>query len=95
MNSDIESIPITATTLSIIARFIFMYLLYKNKSTNTYSLIFCVLSIFSSTMWLLYSVWINNFSLIYRSGTELFLLFLSAIYIVRNKIKNKQMILPR
>jgi uncharacterized protein with PQ loop repeat len=85
---DIENIPITATTLSIIARFIFMFLLYKNKSTNTYSLIFCILSICSSTMWLFYAIWIDNLSLIYRSATEIGLLTLSAIYIIRNKIKH-------
>lgn len=92
--NDIDNIPITATTLSIVARFIFMYLLYKNKSTNTYSLVFCILSICSSSMWLFYSIWIYNFSLIYRSATEIFLLFLSAIYIIRNKVKNKTSILP-
>ncbi len=82
----IESLPITATTLSIIARFIFMYLLYKNKSSNTYSLIFCILSIISSSIWLFYSIWIDNISLIYRSGTEIGLLAISAIYIIRNKM---------
>lgn len=91
---DFESIPITATTISIIARFIFMYLLYRNKSTNTYSLVFCVLSIISSSMWLFYSLWIYNLSLVYRSATEITLLFISAIYIIRNKVKNKQQILP-
>ena len=83
----IESIPLTATTVSIIARFIFMFLLYRNKSTNTYSLVFCILSIVSSAMWLFYAVWIYNLSLVYRSSTEIFLLFVSAVYIIRNKVR--------
>lgn len=91
----IETIPITATTISVIARFIFMYLLFRNKSTNTYSLVFCILSIMSSSMWLFYSLWIYNLSLVYRSGTEIFLLFSSAVYIIRNKIKNNRQILPK
>ena len=47
-----EDIPLVATNISIIARIIFMWLLYTNKSANTYSLIFCMLSIISSSMWL-------------------------------------------
>ena len=31
-------IPYTATSISIVARIIFMYLLYTKKSTNIYSL---------------------------------------------------------
>jgi len=82
MSDSIETLPITATTLSIVARFIFMYLLYKNKSTNTYSLVFCILSIVSSSIWLVYSVWIHNVSLVYRSATEIGLL--------RNKVVTKK-----
>jgi hypothetical protein len=93
--NEIEVIPITATTIAIVARFIFMYLLFRNKSMNTYSLVFCILSIMSSSMWLVYSLWIYNLSLIYRSITEIFLLFISSIYIIRNKLKNKRQILPK
>jgi lipid-A-disaccharide synthase-like uncharacterized protein len=86
----IKVIPYTATSLSIVGRFIFIYLLYKNKSTNSLSLLFCVLSIFSSGMWIYYSVALNDLPMVLRSSTELTLLSASSIYIVRNKIRQKQ-----
>ncbi len=81
----LQVIPYTATSLSILGRFIFMFLLYKNKSTNSLSLIFCILSIFSSGMWVYYSVSLNDMPMTVRSSSEMTLLTLSAIYIVRNK----------
>ena len=81
-----DSIPYTATSIAIIARFIFMFLLYKNKSTNSLSLTFCILSISSSSMWIYYSINIKDLPMIVRSSTELALLGISAIYIIRNKI---------
>ncbi len=74
---ELKILPYTATALSIIGRFIFMFLLYKNKSTNTFSLLFCILSIFSSSMWIYYSVTINDLPMIVRSCTEISLLFIS------------------
>jgi lipid-A-disaccharide synthase-like uncharacterized protein len=88
--NELKTIPYTATSLSIIGRFIFMFLLYKNKSTNTLSLVFCLLSICSSAMWIYYSVAINDIPLIVRSSTELSLLSISSMYIIYNKIKNAQ-----
>jgi uncharacterized protein with PQ loop repeat len=79
-------IPYTAVSLSIIARFVFIYLMYVKKSTNNLSLIFCILNIFSSIMWSYYSSITNNKPLILRSYAELSLLTISAGYIVRNKI---------
>ena len=90
MNKNIEElriIPYTATSLSVVGRFIFMFLLYKNKSTNSLSLIFCILSIFSSGMWIYYSVQSSDTPMIVRSSVEISLLSLSAIYIIRNKVK--------
>ena len=84
-NEELKTIPYTATTLSIIGRFIFMFLLYKNKSKNSFSLIFCILSIFSSSMWIYYSVKINDLPMIVRSSCEITLLSISAIYIIINK----------
>lgn len=99
--SDLKIIPYTATSLSVIGRFIFMFLLYRNKSTNSLSLLFCILSIISSGMWVYYSVKLNDLPMILRSSTEITLLTISSIYIVRNKIvdyknENKQImpILP-
>lgn len=87
-------IPYIAISLSIIGRLIFMYLLYKNKSTNTFSLIFCLLNISSSSIWIYYSVKANDTALVVRSSTELSLLTISSIYIIRNKIREKAEIFP-
>jgi lipid-A-disaccharide synthase-like uncharacterized protein len=86
-NEELRIIPYTATSLSVVGRFIFMFLLYKNKSTNSLSLIFCILSIFSSGMWIYYSVQSNDTPMIVRSSVEISLLSLSAVYIIRNKVK--------
>ena len=75
-----ETLPYVATSIAIMARFIFMFLLYKNKRTNLYSLAFCLLSICSSGMWLHYSVTIQDMTLIFRSSTEITLLSLFFIY---------------
>ena len=84
-SEQIKFLPYTATSLSVIGRFIFMFLLYKNKSTNSLSLIFCILSIFSSSLWIYYSIFTNDLPMIVRSSTELSLLSISTIYIIRNK----------
>jgi hypothetical protein len=84
--SDLKIIPYTATSLSVVGRFIFMFLLYRNKSTNTFSLTFCLLSIISSSMWVYYSSKMNDLPMIVRSSIELTLLSISSVYIVRNKM---------
>ena len=86
----LKVIPYTATSLSVVGRFIFMFLLYKNKSTNSLSLLFCILSIISSSMWIYYSVQMNDTPLVMRSSTEITLLFLSAMYIIKNKVSVSQ-----
>ncbi len=63
-----------------------MFLLYKNKSTNSLSLTFCILSIISSSMWIYYSLNINDLPMIVRSAIELSLLSVSSVYIIKNKI---------
>lgn len=50
------------------------------------SLLFCMLSIISSSMWIYYSVQMNDTPLVMRSSTEITLLFLSALYIIKNKV---------
>jgi uncharacterized protein with PQ loop repeat len=90
-------IPYTAMSISVIARLIFMFLLYKNKSTNSLSLLFCILGISSSSMWMYYSVQLNDVPMIFRSSTEITLLTISSIYITRNKIinyRNENQVLP-
>ena len=94
-NKDLHFLPYTATSLSIIGRCIFMYLLYKNKSSNSLSLLFCILNIGSSSMWIYYSVANNDTPMIVRSSSEISLLFISALYIIKNKMTNTQLqILP-
>ncbi len=94
MIDNIKALPYTATSVSIIARCIFMYLLYKNRSTNNLSLTFCILNICSSGLWIYYSVQTHDTPMIVRSSSEITLLSLSAIYIIRNKIKHNQMQTP-
>ena len=89
-DEELKVLPYTATSLSVLGRFIFMFLLYKNKSTNSLSLLFCILSICSSSMWLFYSVKNNDTPMILRSSTEISLLSISTIYIIRNKLLNYQ-----
>lgn len=92
----ISLIPYTATSISVVSRFIFMFLLYKNKSTNSLSLLFCVLSISSSNMWLYYSIMNEDTPMITRSSLEIFLLTISSIYIIKNKITTsiQQQVIP-
>jgi uncharacterized protein with PQ loop repeat len=71
---DLKIIPYTATSLSVVGRFIFMFALYRNKSTNSLSLLFCILSIISSGMWVYYSVKSHDTPMIMRSCTEISLL---------------------
>ena len=89
-NDTLNFLPYTATSISVLGRFIFMFLLYKNKSTNSLSLLFCILSISSSSMWIYYSVSNSDTPMIVRSSTEISLLTISAIYIIKNKLQNYQ-----
>lgn len=86
MNEDeLKIIPYTAISLSVIGRLIFMFTLYRNKSTNTYSLLFCALNICSSGMWVYYSTVTHDMPMILRTSMELSLLTISSVYIIRNK----------
>ena len=78
-------LPYTAVSFSILARFIFMYLLYSKQSTNIYSLSFCGLSIVSSSIWIPYGILQNDIPIIVRSGVEILLLSVSGLYIIRNR----------
>ena len=53
-------------------------------------------SISSSSMWIYYSVMNKDMPMIIRSSTEISLLTLSSIYIIRNKLieYNRALILP-
>ena len=84
-NIQLIILPYTAVSFSIIARFIFMYLLYTKRSTNIYSLTFCCLTIISSSIWIPYGILVNDTPIIVRSGVEILLLSISGIYIIRNR----------
>ncbi len=86
--------PYTAISISIVARFLFLFLLYKNKSTNNYSLAFCILNIGSSSLWIVYSLHVRDDAMVSRSATEIVLLLTSVLYIVHNKVKARQTVLP-
>jgi len=80
-----DILPYTAISFAILARFIFMYLLYSKKSTNVYSLTFCGLSIVSSSIWIPYGIEHQDVPIVVRSGVEILLLSISGIYILRNR----------
>lgn len=90
---DLQIIPYTATSLSVVSRMIFMYLIYRNKSVNSFSLAICMISLMSSGMWVYYSVQIGDTPITVRSSIEMVLLSSSSAYIIRNKLKAKP-ILP-
>ena len=87
---EIIVLPYTAVIFSIVARIIFMYLLYTKKSTNIYSLSFCCLSIISSTTWIPYGILVGDTPIIVRSGVEIVLLSSCGIYILRNRCVTKE-----
>jgi uncharacterized protein with PQ loop repeat len=87
-------IPYSATGISLFARFIFMYLLYTKKSTNNLSLVFCVLNIASSILWIFYCIEIDNQPLLVRSGMDVILFSISSAYIIKNKRNEIGMITP-
>jgi hypothetical protein len=89
-----DSILYSAISISIVARLVFMYLIYKNKSTNSYSLAFCLMNIGSSGLWMYYSIQQGDQRLLVRSSSEVGLLLASSVYIVRNKVRQRLSIQP-
>ena len=82
-----EYVAYSATFLSISGRFVFMYLLYTKKSVNPFSLLFSIINIASSSLWIQYSRMIMDTPLLVRSSSDVLLFSISAIYIMRNRIK--------
>jgi lipid-A-disaccharide synthase-like uncharacterized protein len=75
----------SATIISISARFIFLYLLYTKKSTNIYSLLFSIMNIVSSSLWITYSQFISDLPLLIRGSSDFILFVFSTIYILYNR----------
>jgi len=71
----------SATAISVSGRFIFMYLLYTKKSTNPYSLIFSIINMISSSLWISYSQMKSDMPLLIRGSSDLLLFTISSIYI--------------
>ena len=78
-------IAYSATSISILGRLIFMYLLYTQKSINPYSLIFCLITILSSSLWIDYSQLVSDVPLLVRGSSDLVLFTISASYILYNR----------
>ena len=83
-------IAYSASVVSISARFIFMYLLYTKKSTNPYSLLFSVMNIVSSSLWITYSQMISDSPLLIRGSSDLLLFSISTVYIIYNRLEIKK-----
>jgi hypothetical protein len=81
-------IAYSATSISIIGRLIFMYLLYSKKSTNLYSLTFSIINIVSSSLWITYSQMILDTPLLVRGSSDLLLFTISSSYIIYNRMYN-------
>ena len=79
-------IAYSATSISIIGRLIFMYLLYSKKSTNLYSLTFSLLNLLSSSLWITYSQMILDMPLLVRGSSDLVLFSISSSYIIYNRM---------
>ena len=78
---DANSIAYSATSISIVGRLIFMYLLYSKKSTNLYSLTFSLLN-----LWITYSQMILDMPLLVRGSSDLLLFSISSSYIMYNRM---------
>ena len=77
----------SATVISISGRFIFMYLLYTKKSTNPYSLLFSIINMVSSSLWIKYSFMISDMPLLIRGSSDLLLFSISTVYIISNRLE--------
>jgi len=84
-------IAYSATVISISGRFIFMYLLYTKKSTNIYSLLFSIMNMVSSSLWITYSQMILDMPLLIRGSSDLLLFSISTIYVIHNRLAIKDM----
>ena len=78
-------IAYSATSISISARLVFMYLLYTKKSTNLISLLFSVMNIVSSSLWIVYSQLVADTPLLVRGSSDIVFFTLSASYILYNR----------
>jgi hypothetical protein len=83
-------IAYTAMAISVSGRFIFMYLLYTKKSTNPYSLVFSIMNMISSSLWIIYSQMVSDGPLLIRGSSDLVLFTISTAYITTNRLKQNK-----
>jgi len=76
-----------AISISISGRFIFMYLLYTKKSNNLYSLVFSIMNMVSSSLWIAYGQMKSDIPLLVRGSTDLLLFSISTAYIISNRLQ--------
>jgi uncharacterized protein with PQ loop repeat len=62
-----------------------MYLLYTKKSTNPISLLFSIMNIVSSALWIVYSQLVADTPLLVRGSSDLVFFTISASYILYNR----------
>lgn len=79
-------IAYSATVISVSGRFIFMYLLYTKKSTNPYSLVFSIMNMVSSSLWIVYSKMTSDTPLLVRGCSDVVLFSISTAYIISNRM---------
>ena len=65
--------------------YVFMYLLYTKKSTNPYSLVFSIMNMVSSSLWITYSRMMLDTPLLVRGSSDLVLFSISTLYILSNR----------
>ena len=82
-----EIIAYMAISLSILGRLVFMCLLYTKKSTNPYSLLFCLINICLSSLWITYGQMVLDTPILVRSFSDLLLFVISSSYIEYNRIQ--------
>jgi hypothetical protein len=80
------AIAYAAMGVSISGRCIFMYLLYTKKSTNPYSLVFSIINMISSSLWITYSQMKSDTPLLLRGSSDLILFSISTAYIMHNRL---------
>jgi uncharacterized protein with PQ loop repeat len=91
MNADQElAIAYSAMGISIMGRFIFMYLLYTRRSTNPLSLTFSLMNIVSSSLWITYGQLKSDTPLMVRGSSDLVLFTISAAYILHNRMQDER-----
>jgi uncharacterized protein with PQ loop repeat len=81
------------TALSILSRLCFGVIIFKNKSKNPYSMVLCLINVSSNCFWIPYSIMTNTKPLMIRSISDIILSGLSFLYILKNILKDRRLIL--